>query len=81
MKFVKRTQYVIVNDDDSKIDEKTEKSVLALMKVFQDNSVNGSWSPVGEKAAFRMAMAVMDNYTIASKNWRKKGGKKYETIN
>ena len=72
MKMVKRTQFVIVNDDDTKIDEKTEKSVLALMKVFQDNSVNGSWSPVGEKAAFRMAMAVMDNYTIASKNWRKK---------
>ena len=65
--MVKRTQFVIVNDDDTKIDEKTEKPILELMQVFMDNKVNGSTTYVGEQASFRMAMAVMDNYTIAPK--------------
>ena len=69
MKFV--TREVIVNDDDSKVDAKTEKEVYTLMGVFQDNSVIGRWSPVGAKAAFRMAMAVMDNYTITPKKQTK----------
>ena len=72
MKFV--TREVLINDDDSKVDVKTENEFYKLMTVFKESRVIGRWSPCSDAAAARMALAVLNNYTITPIK-ETKGGK------
>ena len=68
MKLEKQTQYVVLNDDGTPVHPATAKSVYKMMDLFASNSVNGDTSYVSPDARFRMAMTILDNYTVKPKS-------------
>ena len=64
MQIVEFQSYEIREDDGSLLAPEKQLMVERLMKVFQENKVNGQLTDVGPRAALRMACAVLNNYHI-----------------